>query len=122
MSGWISVEYRLPEHDQEVLIFAEGKIDEFYGDTVITITRIVNQKIFHDSPDHWDWVSPWQYFFTDYEITHWMPLPKPPGRKGVPAWWLKKKIEEYRRVNKNDEADTLEFAIDDWEEYENEKA
>ena len=24
------------------------------------------------------WQSPWQYFFWNYEITHWMPLPEPP--------------------------------------------
>ena len=26
------------------------------------------------------WVSPWQFFFSMYEITHWMPLPESPER------------------------------------------
>lgn len=79
MSEWISVKYRLPEHNTPVLIFAEGKHEAFIGSTVIAITHIGNQKIWPDSPDYWTWVSPWQYFMTDYEITHWMPLPEPPS-------------------------------------------
>ena len=79
MSEWISVKDHLPEHDMPVLVFAKGKCEGFIGSTVIAITHIGNQKFWHDSPDHWEWVSPWQYFMTDYEITHWMSLPEPPS-------------------------------------------
>ena len=95
MSEWISVKDRLPEHDQKVLIFAEGKIDYHIGDTVIAITHIGNHKLFHDSPDRWGWVSPWQYFSTNYEITYWMPLPAPPERRALPVWKIKKMLLEH---------------------------
>lgn len=99
MSEWISVKDRLPEHDTDVLVFAEGKYEGFIGLTVIAITHIGNQKFWHDSPDRWEWVSPWQYFMTDYEITHWMSLPKPPERESIPIWWLKKMMSKSATSN-----------------------
>lgn len=75
---WISVTERLPEKDIEVLVFAEGKIEGFFGDTVIAISKRYDLKIFTDSEGVEVWQSPWQYFLTDYEITHWMPLPEQP--------------------------------------------
>lgn len=78
---WIPVTERLPEKDIEVLVFAEGKIEGFFGDTVIAISKRYDFKIFTDSEGVEMWQSPWQYFLTDYEITHWMPLPEQPWQK-----------------------------------------
>lgn len=75
---WIPVTERLPEKDIEVLVFAEGKIDGFLGDTAIAISKRYDFKIFTDYEGVEAWQSPWQYFLTDYEITHWMPLPSAP--------------------------------------------
>lgn len=78
MSEWISVESRFPEQNREVLVFAVGKIDGFIGSTVIAISERYLFKFFPFSEGIEEWKSPWQYFLTDYEITHWMPLPEPP--------------------------------------------
>ena len=75
---WIPATERLPEKDIEVLVFAEGKIEGFFGDTVIAISKRYDFKIFTDSEGVEVWQSPCQYFLTDYEITHWMPLPSAP--------------------------------------------
>lgn len=75
---WIPVTERLPEKDIEVLVFAEGKIDGFLGDTAIAISKRYDFKIFTDYEGVEVWQPPWQYFLTDYEITHWMPLPSAP--------------------------------------------
>jgi hypothetical protein len=78
VNRWISVEDRLPPTDQNVLIYAIGKEDGFIGQSEIAISSRFIQKVFPSSPGHERWSSPWQYFLTDYEITHWMPLPEPP--------------------------------------------
>jgi hypothetical protein len=75
---WVSVEDGLPELDQTVLVYAAGKIDGFNGKHVYALCSRYVQKIFPSSPGHEVWSIPWQYFHTDYEITHWMPLPEPP--------------------------------------------
>lgn len=75
---WISVKDRLPELEEEVLVYASGKIDGFFGKNVIAICSRYEQKIYPSAPGYERWSSPWQYFHTDYEITHWMPLPEPP--------------------------------------------
>ena len=75
---WIPATERLPEKDIEVLVFAEGKIEGFFGDTVIAISKRYDFRIFTGSEGVEMWQSPWQYFLTDYEITHWMPLPSAP--------------------------------------------
>lgn len=36
---WVPVTERLPEKDIEVLVFAEGKIEGFFGDTAIAISK-----------------------------------------------------------------------------------
>lgn len=75
---WIPVTEKLPELNQRVLVYAIGKIDGFIGEHVIEICKRFVQRILPSSPGYETWSSPYQYFHTDYEITHWMPLPEPP--------------------------------------------
>lgn len=76
---WIPVTERLPEVDKEVLVFAVGKSNDF--SSVIAITDRMIFRLFPSSEGVETWRSPWQYFMTNYEITHWMPLPEPPKEK-----------------------------------------
>ena len=75
---WIPVTERLPELNQTVLVYAVGKIDGFIGKSTMALTDRFLFRLFPSSPGKETWSSPWQYFLTDYEITHWMPLPEAP--------------------------------------------
>lgn len=75
---WISVEERLPELNTSVLVHGIGNTDGFWGEQVTAISKRFLFKIFPSSEGEETWSSPWQYFHTDYKITHWMPLPEPP--------------------------------------------
>ena len=75
---WISVKDRFPELGKDVLVYAVGKIDGFIGEREIAICKRYTMRVFPSAPEHETWSSPWRYFHTDYEITHWMPLPEPP--------------------------------------------
>ena len=68
---WISVEERLPEDDIDVLVYAIGNNEE----SVIAMTSYTHNMHGYNIEG---WRSPWQYFFHEYKITHWMPLPEPP--------------------------------------------
>ena len=71
MPRWISVEERLPEDDANVLVYAIGNNEN----SCIAMTSYThNLHGFHIE----GWRSPWQYFFYEHKITHWMPLPEPP--------------------------------------------
>ena len=76
--GWVSVKERLPELGQEVLVYAVGKIDGFIGEHVYALCSRFVQRLFPSSPGYERWSTPWEYFHTDYEITHWMSMPEPP--------------------------------------------
>lgn len=79
MAEWISIEDRLPELDEDVLIYAIGKSKDFLGDSVIAISCQYEFKCFPWSKSGTIiWCSPFEYFDTNYEVTHWMPLPNPP--------------------------------------------
>lgn len=78
VNQWISVKDRLPELDQEVLVYAVGKVDGFIGHHVYALCNRFVQRIFLSAPGHEMWSSPWDYFHMDYKITHWMPLPELP--------------------------------------------
>lgn len=84
VGGWISVKDRLPMIDEDVLVFARGKEDGFIGETKIGIAYITDYMYFGCSPIKVvpQWRCPIQFFLTDYEITHWMPLPEPPKKGG----------------------------------------
>lgn len=74
---WISVEERLPEFNQNVLVYGVGLPKYgFEGQTAIAITSYTNHKYGFDIVG---WNEPWQYFSADYKITHWMPLPSTEG-------------------------------------------
>lgn len=111
---WISVKDRLPEHDQRVLAFAQGNRDGFWGESKIDIAHIGNIRLFPDSPDCWQWIAPYQYFFAGYEITHWMPLPEGPERESVPLWWIKKKQSEFAKIG-SDYGEHFEAVAREWE-------
>lgn len=80
---WIPVTERLPEVDKQVLVYAVGKIDGFIGESIIAISERMIFSLFPWSNGEETWSPPWQYFLTDFKITHWMPLPEPPkGEEG----------------------------------------
>ena len=65
INQWISVNDRLPEKEQKVLVFykAIGEKNRIHNDVIATNWRKSNG----------DFIP-----VRDYEITHWMPLPEPP--------------------------------------------
>ena len=67
---WISVEDRLPDDDCNVLVL--GVSD---NESVIAITSYTHNM--HGFGIE-GWHPPWQYFFYNRKITHWMPLPEKP--------------------------------------------
>lgn len=65
---WISVKERLPEIGAPVLVYCPGVHTVRIG-THHFVTSIVD---FHERGPIWD------ARFCNREVTHWMPLPKPP--------------------------------------------
>ena len=82
MWAWTKVEDALPPVNEQVIIFAVGILDGFVGDTVMAMTRMSDKSMFwpHNKVEP-HWIEPWQYFFVDYKITHWMPLPEAPKQE-----------------------------------------
>ena len=83
---WISVEDRLPEIGREVLVFGKAKDPDLYNNS-IHITRMDDRNIFNSylKVDPY-WISPYQYYFENYTITHWMPIPPSPNDIGSGCW------------------------------------
>lgn len=75
---WIPCEEKLPDDGEDVLISYRYKVGE--GDTshvYIALTsygRIWSDSIFGDRKD---WRQPFQFFYSNYEVIAWMPLPEP---------------------------------------------
>lgn len=79
VGGWISVEDRMPEIDEDVLILYESKVSPCK--TGYAITCLKDSFYFGSTPIPYQtpqWSEPWQYFRENNVITHWMPLPEPP--------------------------------------------
>lgn len=64
-SGWISVEERLPESFETVLVFCDTGVRKF---------QCVSEMI---EPNGKRWSA-----VCGFRVTHWMPLPEPPVMKG----------------------------------------
>ena len=69
---WISVEERLPEDDVAVLVYAIGNNEN----SCVAMTSYTHHMYGYNIEG---WRSPWQYFFYERKITHWMPLPSSEG-------------------------------------------
>ena len=79
--GWISVKDSLPETNVDVLVYAVGKDTLFSSkqDKIKAITSMSDSNIlFHDIKCEKWWREPFQYFNSDYVITHWRYLPDDP--------------------------------------------
>lgn len=77
VNRWISCSDGMPELNTDVLVYATRK--DGCGEDVIVITQYVDYIWFgHRIECEPYWRDPVQYFHSDYEITHWVPLPEPP--------------------------------------------
>lgn len=65
MSEWISVDEKMPENNDEVLIHEYGNV--YYG-------NYINGKFITQAYSSMGESDDWIY----YHATHWMPLPEPP--------------------------------------------
>ena len=67
MSEWIRVEDRLPEKDQECIVYSSeiGVMVETFEDRHAANNWLVD-------------IQAWCGRCEEYEVTHWMPLPEPP--------------------------------------------
>lgn len=70
---WISVEERLPEFGERVLVC--GRIDDFGDEPEYGIDIAYR---YHAGVEHIDF-----YWDSIFDVTHWMPLPLPEPPKGV---------------------------------------
>ena len=76
---WISCSERLPEEDTEVLIsyrYKEGEGDTDHVNIDITSygTTCFGGREIHTLKE---WRQPFDYFYANYEVIAWMPLPTP---------------------------------------------
>lgn len=77
MDDWVSVEDRMPDPGEEVLVFAVSN-DGYRSATIEKAEWGYTMRHLNKFSTYVDWKSPWPYFFKNYTITHWMPLPDPP--------------------------------------------
>lgn len=73
MSGWISVEERLPLNGQRVIVFAKSKLRDPHI-SICTFYQQCREDMMREKRS-----TPRQMWSRGiYEVTHWMPLPEPP--------------------------------------------
>lgn len=68
---WINTSDELPAPYTRVLASA---IDND-GESIVVITEYTHRLY---GLGLTGWIEPWQYFYCNYKITHWMPLPEAP--------------------------------------------
>lgn len=69
LTGWISVEERLPENERPVLTFVG------YEESMIGFITVSSYFCFDRNP-HWQWDG---LVRDEQRVLYWMPLPEPPG-------------------------------------------
>lgn len=77
IGGWISVKDRLPPMEKRVLVFCKGKSEHVQSVRTITEMSDINRFNYKCKTEPY-WREPWDFFYANYDITHWMPLPEPP--------------------------------------------
>jgi hypothetical protein len=78
MSDWISVEDRLPEKDERVLVWLPEN-EQTLDDGIFDIAYF---EIKEDEEPVWRIENgPGIYSLSSNDVTHWMPLPGPPNEK-----------------------------------------
>lgn len=82
----------MPDFNTDVLVCAVGKADWQTDDYVITITKYTDCKYGFSITG---WNDPWQYFLSNYEITHWMPLPEPPKENNMGNYIDRDTLNDY---------------------------
>ena len=75
---WISVKDRLPKLEESVLVYGVGRTDGYRNKHTIEISYRYLYRSHWQLSEEEVWAEPWDYFFVNYKITHWMPLPEPP--------------------------------------------
>lgn len=73
ISGWISVEDRLPETDDPVLVWYCNENGDFYP-TVGSYSKWFDTDKMYWSTD----LDGNEMVYPPVKITHWMPIPEPP--------------------------------------------
>ena len=93
MSEWISVKDRVPEFNQKVLAFVKNKDPQGRFNRDGVYVAMLEDKVPTPDPEgkknFWgipgydsEWsIYGWSYF-TEPDVTHWMPLPEPPKEDG----------------------------------------
>lgn len=68
---WISVKDRLPEEDEPVLV---------YGQVLNDNPEVLGVRRMYKGDQEWKrtWESEDSYIYREDDVSHWMPLPKPP--------------------------------------------
>lgn len=70
MSRWISVDERRPDAELDAIRNQDG------ADEVEVLVMISGAK--YPTALFWDGLGFWDAHDSEYKVTHWMPLPKPP--------------------------------------------
>jgi len=78
MSEWISVKDKFPRYNQDVLTFAPG----------MAMPIVVDRHNGYYGEDDDEWYEGWN---TGRNITHWMPLPKPPKDRDASVFLMQNK-------------------------------
>ena len=103
-ADWISVEDRLPDDDETVLIF-DGNNVYVGGYGYVLSRRKKDKKKWYMHNQDWDGMS------AESKVTHWMPLPAPPGSQPQQKEdeESEKELEERTEMNMNVISDFCEY-------------